>query len=65
MPPDNEQRPYEEARDKLSMAQGLTRDRLSFLRDQREGINAEIKLLVEEDELLSRMMRIATKAARR
>lgn len=60
-PPDRDARPYEEARDQLAMAQEITQANLRQLRQQREDINAEIKLLVEEEELLTRMLRIARK----
>ena len=58
---DREARPYEEARDKLALALELTTAGLEDLRGQRAEINAEIKLLVEEEELLTRMLRVARK----
>lgn len=58
-PSDRDPRPYEEARDRLAQAQAITQERLRDLRKQREEINAEVKLLVAEDELLARMLRIA------
>jgi hypothetical protein len=66
MPPeqDRETRPYEEARDKLTIAHGMTVERLRELRKRREEINAEIKLLVDEEELLTRMLRIARQGKR-
>jgi hypothetical protein len=61
MPPDREQRPYEWARDTVGVAQDQARARLIALRAQRDDINAEIKLLVDEVDLLDRMYAIAKK----
>jgi len=49
---------YEEVQDTVIKALDATRNRLRDLRQQREEINAEIKLLVDEEELLERMTRI-------
>jgi hypothetical protein len=61
MPPDDqdrEERIYERARNATIQALELTREQLRDLRKQREDLNAEIKLLVDEEELLARMARI-------
>jgi len=62
-PPEREGTAYEAARHHLDTAAEVTKARLVRLRADRETINAEIKLLVEEEELLSRMLRIARKGA--
>jgi hypothetical protein len=61
VPQDREQRPYEWARDTVGVAQDQARARLIALRAQRDEINAEIKLLVDEVDLLDRMYAIAKK----
>ena len=55
---DREPRAYETARDNAVMALGKTQERLRELRQQREEINAEIKTLVDDEELLTRMTRV-------
>jgi len=65
LPPDRDERPYETARNTLSVALDLTRERLAERRAHRDDVNAEIKLLVEEAELLDRMWRIAAAAAKK
>jgi hypothetical protein len=62
--PDPEQRPYEMATETISLALDRTRDRLIELRNQKATLAAEIKLLVEETELLDRMWRVANKQAK-
>jgi hypothetical protein len=62
LPADREARPYEDVRDRIALAREITSQRLRDLRGQREEINAEIKLLVEEDDLLTRMARITKRA---
>ena len=56
--------PYERAKQEATDALEATRQRLIDLRKAREGINAEIKTLVEEEDLLSRMAKVrkSTKA---
>jgi hypothetical protein len=60
-PQDRQQRPYEWARDVVGVAQDQARAKLIELRAKRDDINAEIKLLVDEVELLDRMWAIAKK----
>jgi hypothetical protein len=52
---------YEEVQETVSKALHATKQRLHDLRRQREDINAEIKLLVAEEELLERMTKIKAK----
>jgi cell division protein FtsB len=49
---------YEEVQETVAKALHATKQRLHDLRKQREDINAEIKLLVDEHELLERMTKI-------
>jgi hypothetical protein len=49
---------YEEVQETVAKALDATKNRLRDLRQQREDINAEIKLLVAEEELLERMTKI-------
>jgi cell division protein FtsB len=49
---------FDRTRETVSRAADQARDRLVQLRAQRAEINAEIKLLVDEVELLERMARI-------
>jgi len=49
---------YEEVQETVAKALDATQQRLRDLRAQRDDINAEIKLLVAEEELLERMARI-------
>ena len=55
---DREERIYERARNATTQALKLTREQLRALRKQREEINAEIRLLVDEEGLLERMVRV-------
>jgi hypothetical protein len=50
--------PFEQARSEVVSALILTEQRLVDLRRQREAINAEIKTLVSEHDLLRRMSRV-------
>lgn len=59
LPPDSEARPYQDVRDRIALALAVTEERLGGLRKQRDDINAEIKLLVDERDLLRRMDKIA------
>lgn len=52
---------YEDAFDRVQVALGMTEKRLVELRLARSEINDEIKLLVEEQELLERMAKIKKK----
>jgi len=49
---------YERARESVTASLDEVRTRLKELRAQRDEINAEIKQLVSEEELLERMSRI-------
>ena len=57
-PADRDGTPYEDARNKVVQALGLTQERLRQLRGQRDEINVEIKQLVSDEELLERMTRV-------
>ena len=59
---DREEREFETARNTISLALDRARGRLIELRAHRADVNAEIKLLVDETELLDRMWRIANGA---
>jgi uncharacterized coiled-coil DUF342 family protein len=61
LPEDQEARVYERTRDAVIQARDVTMDRLRALRKQREELNAEIKLLVDEADLLDRMSRVKKK----
>ena len=52
---------YEDARDRVQVALGMTEQRLADLRRARAVINEEIKALVDEQELLGRMAKITKK----
>jgi len=52
---------YTSAIDQVHMALDQTQERLTELRKQREDINAEIKVLVAEEDLLERMSKIRKK----
>jgi len=52
---------YVSAMDRVLVALEETENRLSELRKERDVINAEIKVLVEEQELLERMAKIKKK----
>lgn len=56
--PDREERIYERARNQTIQALGLVQESLRKLRQQRAEINAEIKLLVQEEDLLERMSKV-------
>jgi cell division protein FtsB len=55
---DREGRPFEDAHAIAVQALESTRSRLVTLRKQREAINAEIKTLVDDEDLLTRMTRV-------
>jgi len=55
---DREARPFEDAHAKAVQALALTQERLTLLRKQRTEINAEIKELVDDEDLLTRMTRV-------
>jgi hypothetical protein len=57
-PPDREATPFEDARGRVQIALAMTQERLRELRKNREEINAEIKLLVDEEDLLERMSKV-------
>lgn len=61
---DDVQSPFERAKAEAESALIMTRERLAELRKMREVINAEIKQLVDEEDLLSRMTKVkkSTKA---
>ena len=63
MPPGDPGNPsaYERARSEVLTALSRTEDRLADLRKQRDEINAEIKSLVTEQDLLQRMSKIQSK----
>jgi hypothetical protein len=52
---------FHEVQETVTRALAATRDRLRELRKQREEINAEIKHLVDEEELLERMSKVKKK----
>lgn len=55
--------PYADAHAEVTNALDRTKRRLQALRDQRATINAEIRELVEQEELLTRMSRVTPKKA--
>jgi hypothetical protein len=55
---DREGRPFEDAHNNVVQALATTQERLRDLRKQRNEINSEIKQLVEDEELLTRMTRV-------
>lgn len=61
MPLDRDPSAYNDAMSRVQIALAMTQQRLAELRKQREEINAEIKLLVSEEELLERMTRVQRK----
>lgn len=61
-PPDRDGRPFEDAHNMAVQALQLTRQRLRDLRERRGEINAEIKQLVTDEELLNRMTRVRKEA---
>lgn len=52
---------FDEVKETVGRALTATKDRLRELRKQREDINAEIKLLVDEEDLLMRMAKVKKK----
>jgi hypothetical protein len=60
-PPQEVLTPYDGARKAVAFALTLTRDRLRELRANRDEINAEIKMLVAEEQLLTRMAKVQEK----
>jgi hypothetical protein len=54
----DEARPFEDAHSSAVRALAETQSRLASLREQRAAINAEIKQLVTDEDLLSRMTRV-------
>lgn len=61
LPRDRDETAYERARNVVSMSLSLTEERLRELRKKRDEINAEIKVLVNEESLLQRMSKIEAK----
>lgn len=57
-PEDRPGRPFEDAHNKAVQALVMTQERLTSLRKQRADINAEIKTLVDDEDLLIRMTRV-------
>jgi len=61
IPEDRHGTAFEDAHSRAELALEMTRERLRDLRKHREEINAEIKGLVDDEELLERMTKVRRK----